>query len=303
MQVAPFVRKWLVFVVPAVAVAEILLHLHQVRSVIPDDDWKRAKAEVEQRAKPDDLVAFAPRWVDPIGREFFGSSLATLEREGYPDTTRFPRAIEVSIRGEHLDDLAGWKEVEHTKVGDITITTLANPSPVTVLDDLLKHVGQPDMHVSLDGRECAFGRYGVQSGNLGFGPAVPSMRYQCGGNAFAGISIVADLDYRARRCLFAPPQGQAKLRFRFDGIAFGNVLHGHHGLYVEAERELKGSPITLVFRSGEETLGTVVHRDGDGWKPFDLNTVNLAGKTAELNVELSSGSNDRRLYCFEADTR
>ncbi len=310
MTIAAGVKKWLIFVVPAVAVCELGLHVRQVTSVVSDDDWKHAKAEVEKRAKPEDLVTFAPQWVDPIGREHFGSALATLEREAYPDVTRFPRAIEVSIRGEHASDLKGWSEVDHTKVGAITITTFANPTPVALHDDLLKHVGRPDLHVQLvDGAkeaDCPWGRYGVQSGNLGFGPAVPGSRYQCPQNAFAGISIMADLGYRPRHCIFAPPQGANQtLRLRFDSIVFGKVLHGHHGIYVEAERDLKGAPVALAFRSGDKSLGKLVHRDGDGWKPFELDTSDLAGSSAELVAEItSSGSREpRRLYCFEADTR
>jgi len=297
-------KKYLVFVVPAVAVCELLLHMHQVASVVPDDDWARAKAEVEKKAKPEDLVAFAPQWVDPIGREKFGDHIATFEREAYTDVTRFPRAIEVGIRGEHLADLAGWREVDHEKVGAITITTFENPAPVTLRDDLLRHVGQPDMHVELGERECQFGRFGVQTGGLGFGPAVPSMRYQCGGGAFAGISILPDLDYRPRRCIYAPAQGQGNpLRLRVDDFAFGKVLHGHHGLYAEAERDKKGAPVEIEFRSGETSFGKLVHRDGEGWKGFELDTSELAGKSAELDVEITSSSRDRRMYCFDADAR
>ena len=301
------IKKWGMFVVPAVAVCELGLHFHQVSSVVPGEDWDRAKAEVEKKVKPDDLVAFAPRWVDPIGREHFGPGIATLEREAYPDVTRFPRAIEVGIRGEHLADLAGWKEVEREKVGAITITTLANPSPVTLRDDLLNHVGKQDMHVELDGaagpRECTFGRYGVQTGGLGFGPAVPAMRYQCG-SAFAGVTILPDLDYRPRRCIYAPAQGSGNVvRLRATSFAFGQVLHGHHGLYAEAERDKKGAPVELTLRSGDKTFGRVVHRDGEGWKGFELDTSELAGQTGELDVEVTSVSRDRRMYCFEVDAR
>jgi len=294
--------------VPAIAVCELALHLHQVSSVVPDSDWANAKAEVEKRAKPDDLVAFAPRWVDPIGREHFGSGIATFEREAYPDVTRFPRAIEVGIRGEHLADLAGWKEVDHEKAGAITITTFENPSPVTLRDDLLRHVGKAEMHVELDGpqgpRECQFGRFGVQTGGLGFGPAVPAMRYQCGGGAFAGISILPDVDYRPRRCIYAPAQGSGQIvRIRTDAFQFGRVLHGHHGLYVEAERDKKGAPVEIELRSGDKSLGRLVHRDGEGWKGFELDTSDLAGKTADLEADVTSSSRDRRMYCFEVDAR
>lgn len=301
-------KKWIWLVVPAVAVVELALHVKQVNSVVPERDWKAAKAEVEKRAKPEDLVAFAPEWVDPIGRQYFGSQIATLEREGYPDVTAFPRAIEVSIRGAHLDDLAGWRETDHTSVGGIRITTLENPSPVVIKDDLLRHSGKPDMHVSIvdpgGEHECTFGRFGVQTGGLGFGPAVPSLRYQCGGGAFVGISIMPDLDYRPRRCFYAPAQGpNATVKLRFDSIAFGKVIHGHHGLYVEAERDQKGAPVAIAFRSGEKTFGKLVHRDGEGWKSFELDTSELNGQTAELVAEITSSSRDRRMYCFTADTR
>ncbi len=301
-------QKWIVLVVPLVAVTELVLHLKQVHAAPTDDEWSRARAEVEKRAKPEDLVAFAPQWVDPIGREHFGNSISTYEREAYPDVSRFPRAVEVSIRGEHLADLKGWREAEHTTAGAITITTFENPSPVVLQDDLLKHAGKPDMHVTfLDGtneRDCAFGRFGAQTGNLGFGPAVPPARYQCSGAAFVGISILPDLDYRPRRCLYAPAQGpNGVVRIRWDAIAFGKVLHGHHGLYVEAERDQKGAPVSIMFESGTTLIGKLIHRDGEGWKNFELSTMDLAGKTAELVAEITSSSRDRRMYCFEADTR
>ena len=301
-------RKWAFAVVPAVALLELGMHLSQVGSVVRDDDWARAKTEVERRAKPEDLVAFAPRWVDPVGREHFGPELATFDREAYPDVTRFPRALEVSIRGEHLDDLRGWRSVDVQKVGGITITTLENPTPVALKDDLLRHAGKPDMHVSLvdngGEHECHWARAGSQTGNIGFGPGVPSMRYVCAGNAFVGVTVMADLDYRPRHCFYAPPQGGASiLRVRFDSVAFGKVLHGHHALSVEAERDKKGTPVTIAFRSGDTDLGRLVHRDGEGWKGFELDTSELDGQSAELVADISSASGDRRQYCFEADTR
>ena len=84
---------------------------------------------------------------------------------------------------------------------------------------------------------------------------------------------MADLDYRPRRCFYAPAQGpNATIRLRFDSIAFGKVLHGHHGLYVEAERDQKGAPVEIAFRSGDKSFGKLVHRDGEGWKGFELDT-------------------------------
>jgi hypothetical protein len=117
------------------------------------------------------------------------------------------------------------------------------------------------------------------------------------------VSVVADLDYVPHRCIFAPPPGNAPLHLRFADVRFGHTLHGHHALYVEAERDKKGAPVTISFKTGGSTLGTVVHRDGEGWKPFELDTSALADQKGELDVEITSPGGDRRLYCFEADTR
>lgn len=293
--------------VPAFALLELGLHVSQTHAMATADDWAAAKAEVEKRAKPDDLVAFAPRWVDPIGREKLGKELTTVEREAYPDVSRFPRAIEVSIRGKHLEDLEGWAPSDATHFGAVTVTTYQNPAPTRLLDDLVSHVGRPGMHAyDVDGateHECSFVTTAPQTGSLGFGPAVPGARYSCPSGSFVGASVLPDLDYRARRCLYAPPTAHGTLRVRFDAVVFGHALHGHHALSVEAERNGTGVPVTLAFRSGDTNLGRVVHRDGEGWKPFELDTSELAGKTAELVVDISSPGGERRQYCFEADTR
>ena len=300
-------RRWAFAAVPALALVELGLHVWQTHSVATRDDWAAAKAEVERRAKPEDLVAFAPRWVDPIGREQLGKEIATVDREAYADVSRFPRAIEVSIRGKHLEDLEGWVASDTTRFGEVTVTTYQNPKPIKLLDDLVGHVGRPDMHVyDFDGaaeHACAFAETAPQTGSLGFGPAVPGARYSCPSGSFVGASVLPDLDYRARRCLYAPPSAHGTLRIRFDAVNFGRALHGHHAISVEAERNGTGVPVSLAFRSGATNFGRVVHRDGEGWKPFELDTSELAGTTAELVVDISAPNGDRRQYCFEADTR
>jgi len=289
-----------------VGVLELVLHVAQTRAPVPASDWESARSYVAAEARPDDLVAFAPRWVDPVGRQHFGSALADLEREARPDESRFPRALEVAIRGAHLPELRGWRALAERRFGGVTVTTLENPAPAHVIEDLVGAFGPDRARVTqLQGSvevPCAFGRGTPQTGGLGFGPAIPGERFVCPGGGFVGVSVVADLDYRPRRCLYAPPQGSGTLRVRFQDVQFGPSLHGHHGLYVEAERGRAGAPVTLSFTASGAPIGSVVHRDGEGWKPFEFETAELAGKRAELVAEVSS-SGDRRLYCFEADTR
>lgn len=300
------VGPWAFVLVPALGLVELGAHLLEADWSVPDADWTGARQYVVANASPDNLVAFAPRWADPLGREHFGPTVATLAREARPDDARFPRAFEVAIRGSHVPSLAGWAKETVAHFGRVTVSTLRNPSPVRVLDDLVALVGGGSQRVRasrMDGgreTECSYVRGAAQTGGLGFGPAVPGDRFACPSGAFVGVSVIADLDYVPRQCIFAPPSGGA-LRVRFKDVAFGDALSGHHGLYVEAERGKTGAPVTLTFKVDSGTIGSVVHRDGEGWKSFEFSTPNLKGQAGELVVDIGS-SGDRRLYCFEAVT-
>ncbi len=302
-------RTWGFLAIPAAALLELFAHEVQTHTVVSDDDWRAARDVVKAEAKPDDLVVFAPRWTDPVGRHVFGDEIATLEREAPSDASRFPRAFEVSIRGGHEADLLGWKKLSEKKTGGVTITTLENPSYLKTLDDLVDHIDGEHARVTSmhDDEEspCTWvAGAGAQTGNLGFGPALPNRRYACPSGTMVGVSVVADLGYRAHRCIYAPPRGSGTVtRIHFGDVLFGEVLHGHHGLYVEAERNREGAPVSLAFSVGEKKIGKVTHLDGEGWKGFDLPTGELAGQRGELVADVSAPNGNRRMYCFEAITR
>ena len=289
--------------VPMASLLELGAHAVQIRSAVPASDWAASRDYVAAQAKPEDLVVFAPRWVDPIGRQTFGPEVATIARESPPDASRFPRAYEVSIRGAHAPTLEGWRRGRVQRFGAITVSAWDNPAPVRLIDDLVTRVDPEHLRVSRGDVECPFAHGLPQSGGLGFGPGVPADRFNCPGGSFVGVSVVADLDYFPHRCIYAPPPGSAPLRLRFLDLHLGRALHGHHGLYVEAERGRKGVPVTIAFKVGDSILGSLVHRDGEGWKSFELDTSEIAGKSVELDVEINAPGGDRRMYCFEADTR
>jgi hypothetical protein len=295
-------QRWAFALVPALGLLELVAHVVQAHSIVKGTDWTAARDFVASQAQPEDLVAFAPRWADPLGRERFGPKLATVEREAPADVTRFPRAFEVAIRGAHLPAFDAWRRASERRFGGVTVTTWENPSPAHVIDDLVSMVDPQHLRVSRGESECGFVHTSPQSGGLGFGPGVPGDRFACPAGGFVAVSVVADLDYLPHRCIYAPPGG-APLRLHFQGVHLGRTLHGHHALYVEAERGRTGTPVTLTFRAGDVVLGSVVHRDGDGWKPFEFDTADRAGTSVELTAEITAPNADRRMYCFEADTR
>jgi hypothetical protein len=302
-----WLKSWAFAVVPVIGIVELGAHVVQVRGVTPDSDWAAAKSAVQAEAKPEDLVAFAPRWVDPIGREKFGADIATLEREAPGDVSRFPRAFEVSIRGAHEEDLSHWKKNNEQKFGAVTVSTLENPSYHATLDDLVSDLNPEQAVVSradASGESpCTWIVANAQTGGLGFGPAIPAKRFECAGT-HVGVSVVADMDYYPHRCIYAPPPGgNAVLRIKFANVLFGDVLHGNHGLYVEAERGRTGSPVSISFSVGDKKIGKATHQDGDSWKGFEFSTGDIKGQRGDLVAEISSANGNRRMYCFEAITR
>lgn len=266
-------RRWAFLAIPGVGVVELAAHVVQTTSVAPDADWASARAYVAAQAAPDDLIAFAPPWADPLARHHLGADLATVAREARPDESRFARAFEVSIRGAHLPELANWNRKDVRRFGAVTVTSWQNPTAARVIDDLVTMVAPAWMQVSrLDGAralDCPFVQGATQSGGLGYGPAIQGNHFVCPGGGLVTESVVADLEYRPRRCIYAPLSAGV-LRVRFLGVRFGRFLHGHHGLYVEAERGKTGAPVTMAFKVGDSILGSVVHNDGEGWKPFEL---------------------------------
>ena len=254
--------------------------------------------------KPGDLVVFAPDWADPLGREYFGDKLAGIVDEARPDDTRFARAFEVSIRGAHDPELAEWKKVATQKTGAVTITTLENPAPAHLFDDLLLHASPEGMRVTQGNAECRWVHGATTAGGLGSGPSIPGDRFVCPSGGFVGVSVIHDNGDRPRRCFYAPPTGGrgAPVQIRFENVAFGSALHGHAAMQFANERFRTDPPVVLTLRANDRLLGKITHVDGDGWKGFELVTTELAGQKGELVAEVTSPMAARQ-FCFEADTR
>lgn len=293
--------------VPLVGIVELVLHAKQTSDVVSDSDWDAARDLVKADAKPDDLVIFAPFWVDPVGREHFGDELAGFNREARPDETRFARALEVSIRGAHRPELAGWRKAGEKSAGKITITTWENPAPSKVMLDLLSLAGSERMKVSrLDGGNaiaCAFTRNSpVASNRLGVpqGPEVPPDRYVCPGGGYVGVGVLHALDHHPHLCMWT--SGMTSARIDVKDVEFGKAIHGHSGVQWMVERNPSKDAVVLSFSALDRTIGTNVHHIGAGWPYFEFPTTDLTGKKGDLAIEVA-GNGPIGPYCFEADVR
>lgn len=294
--------------VPLVGVLELVLHVHQVRDVVRDEDWGAARDAVVRDVKPDDLVTFAPFWSDPLGRRWFGADLMTLERAGRSDEARFARAWEVSIRGAHDPSVATWKAVGTTHHGDVTVTLRENPAKQTVRTDLLQLATPDRLRVSrLDdaGEEspCGYHQGGSAGGStvVPQGLLVPAHRYTCSGGGHVGVSVLHALDHHPHVCLNVAPSAGAIVRLRFSEVVFAGALVGHSGVQWVNERVPSQERTTVAFSAFGRPLGTHVHKLGSGWGGFELPTPELAGKRGELVADVGGAA--QPYFCFEATTR
>lgn len=77
---------------------ELAVVVRSGASAPADDDWRSAAAEVERSWRPDDLIVFAPEWIDPVGRKWLGARIS-VEQAARMDAERYGRIWELSIRG------------------------------------------------------------------------------------------------------------------------------------------------------------------------------------------------------------
>lgn len=309
MKLWPSVRRGAFLLVPLAGLLELGGQLYTSRAAPSFDAWMQLREPVAEMKRAGDLVVIAPGWAEPLARRALGDDLMPLRDVARPDVTRYASAVELSILGERAPELAGWREESRTVRGKFTLRRLANPAPAVVLYDFVDHARPPsaDVRAAEPPVVCAWNpRSVVSSGGLGGHPTFPAQRFECPGGEFfnVGVTVIADQDFRPRRCLWSHPLARGELVTRFHDVPLGKVIRGHGGMYWITEREKRGAPVTLTVRVDGDTIGTYRHADGDGWSSFELPLGAHAGaEHAEVELAVTSPNNLHRHFCFEADTR
>jgi hypothetical protein len=314
-QPSPAHSRWrfAALLVPLVALVELTAQAVITARVPKASHWRAAAAYLRGIRQPGDLVTSAPLWTDPLARQYF-ADMIPLRDAARPDATRYRRALVATIRGRENPDLRGWRETAHPDFGPITVRTLENPSPATVRYDLLEHLHPPDaeaFRVAGDNPSPCEWRTGafVAGGGLGQGALAGPDRFFCSPEAwnYIGATVIEDMEHRGRQCIWSHPIQGGAMVTRFRDVPIGTVFHGHHGIAYEAERgdDLgnQGGPVELrVLIDGAEA-GRSIHRDGEGWKGFEIDTRAWANTTRQLTIEVRAEAPGMRHYCYEGDVR
>jgi hypothetical protein len=291
--------------------AELGAHFYFARRAPTTEEWSAVKPLVQSQFHAGEPVVIAPYWAEPMARFAFGDELMPIREVARPDVTRYAEALEVSILGQRAPELAGWKAAREERQGRFTVRTLQNPSPPQVTFDFTDHVDPTNSEVRIDRRagsiDCAFSTTApMESGGLGGPPVYPTSRFVCPGepnHVFVGVTLIDDEKQHPRRCIWAhPPGADAELVTKFRGAPLGTKIHGHVGADWFNERDLGTPNFTIKVVVAGSEVGTVLHRAGDFWKPFELTLPQGTSDHADVEFRVSAPGAGTHV-CFEADSR
>jgi hypothetical protein len=301
--------RYLWLIVPALGLAELLLHVVFSRRAPRVEEWRELSAPVRRLKRPADLLVVAPAWAEPIARHALGDAPFPVEQLARADASSFSRALEVSALGARAEETRAWRIVSEEEQGRFTLRVLENPALVTAKYRFIDHVVPENLSVAIvvDDREtpCAFNpRARVSTGGLHGHVAFPRERFQCPGgeSSFVGVTIIDDQKYLPRRCIWAHPPSRGALRLRFSGVPLGTKIRAWAGLSYFLFRDGTGEPVAITFRSAERVFGEHRHRDEWGFRAFSFPTPGVANTTSDVDVLVRAENAVNRDFCFVAET-
>jgi hypothetical protein len=289
--------------VTAIAVLELGAHAWIGAAIPSEKSWEAAAGFVRARFRAGDRILAAPAWVDPVVRNQLGD-LLSLRSAAPVDLGGVDRIWELSIRGAEerresveLDERFGAVRVRMWPV-----------SSEPLIYDFVEEVQRAN--VELLGAEglkpCTWTRGRSLRGGLGQGPMTPNERFICDPQRpwlWVGATVLTDLDFQPRRCVYQHPAGVDPVRVTFSDAPLGERLVVHGGIQYESERSRRHDPVTLRVWIDGRLAGELVHRDGEGWTSIEIDTSGLAGEHAEVRFETTASNPEARLFCWSASSR
>jgi hypothetical protein len=278
-----------------VALTETALGLMGPRSVATDGDWESASQRVRKDLAANDLIVFAPLWVDQTGRQHLGDVMP-LSMVGRSDADAYARVWELSIRGAHAPECAGLTPELEEHFGRVTLRRYSKPAQQIVRDLV-------DDFVTAE--------VGLRSGDAAIEPCPVDGAFRRCGAVKVGPRTM-EIDYRPRRGVLAPVVAGKTLVITYPEVPAGKLV-GYVGLHDYYAR--KSADGVVQFRVGVDESQSVLlpvrsppaneapGPDGkvpDGWRRFDLD---LGPGTHRVRFELSSDLPAARLPGFAAQVR
>lgn len=309
---------------PLAGVVELVAGERQRRAVPTSDDWARAAEAAKSARRPGDAIIVAPRWAAPLGRMALDGRAIVAGKKlddaidvrtaARSDLLAYARVLELSIRGKDDDDVKGFRLASEQRFGSVALRIFENPSPQRLVRDLTAEVDASATvyRAAPNGaREpCRWEPGGMQRlPSLFTGPTPAAERWLCSpwdaGWSTVGPTVLTDLSYTPRRCVWMHPHGDATTTIELPPKPIGKRVVGWLGLQVFQERDLKGARVLGRVSVAGKPVAEVAHVDGEGWKRFEGSTAGLAGQSLPVKLEIwaEAGKAQFRTACLAVELR
>jgi len=301
---APRPWSWLLGLVPLLGLGELGMHQYFARRAPGFQDYAALAPRLLKLKQPGVPVVVAPAWAEPLLRQAAPSAFP-LEELARADDSVFEGFLEVSVLGHTAPELSGFPVERSWRFGSFAVALRKNPHPTPSRFDFVAAVaaGQVEVFSDRDGERemCPLAANAhTSTGGLHGHVAYPRQRFACHRGSFAGVGLIDDQNYRARRCILVQPPASGRLVLRFNGAPAFEKLRGHAGFSYFLERDRASAQVELGAEQDGKVLGAVRLAGAQGWSSFEWPAAGAAD-SVELSVRaLAPGPQD---FCFALEAR
>ncbi|HUQ05212.1 MAG TPA: hypothetical protein VM261_22065 [Kofleriaceae bacterium] len=240
---------------------------------VPDDRaWAAASAAVRKEHAPGQLIVFAPRWIDPVGRMHLGD-LIPVEMAARMDADRYGVIWELGIRGARAPETRGLRPAWQKSFGGVVVRRFER-APAEVVSDLVAIAAASPGALQTSG---LFSR----------GPQV----------------VLAEVGFEPHRCVQLVPSPGQEVTVTFPAVALGSQLVGAVGLADVFTRRDVRTPIELIVQVDTREVARATAGVNSGWVRWRGTTTPGTGNVTIIARALGGAKARDRLVCFAAEAR
>lgn len=245
---------------------------HAGRSAPVAENWSEAADYLRtHRGSSDgdssDLIVFAPRWVDPIGRQYFGDQM-DIAMAARMDAARYARIWEVSLPGARASETRGLKLESTKEFGPLRLREYLQ-TPALVAYDFTADWKAAVVSGQMQGRP-----------NLG----------------------LQEVGFEAHRCIKVVPKPDKTASMRFESVTLGSELVAYVGLADVFTRRDVRAPGRLEILVNGSMVSTSKVTNNNGWQRVAVDTQPGQATVEFRMTAVGKDARDRRI-CFAAEAR
>lgn len=295
-------HQWIACVILLVPCFELGWLAYTKLNEVSMADWQKVASHVRRAWRSQDTIQAAPTWMDPLLRWVLGD-LLTIDKAAAADNAGFKRLWLVSygkipteshpLTAPEFDRKFGQLRLQrwplHTANKGFDFVDNVNAAAVSIVE-------------AQQSKPCPLLTHAAASGGgLLSGPMAPATRFLCDSRRrwlWVGATVMEDLDFQPRRCIWQHPAGSEPIRVTFPEVRLAQSLVFYGGLYHMYERDLNRPAVTMRVLLDGIPVARFVHSDGDGWARYTISTENVRDVSSNVSIEVTADDPHYRAFCW-----